>query len=206
MNRLIHPKRVPFGGEYVLNLPEKGMVGHGMNFPALLRSIKEWRRANSVPIGLGFEDEVEQVVCEKYPDECQGLTSALKSRNRNRSWSMWDVVRGTSAFIRQRLSSVDLVDQAEANRRSALCSKCPARMTFRKPCTGLCGVLIQLLASTGGKRTPTDNDTLGCSICRCYTKVAVWYDLKVQCVAVDESMKQAFDEVRKSYPCWKKCV
>jgi hypothetical protein len=202
MKRLIHQNRVPHGGEYRLNLPEKGMIGHGNNFETLIRSIMEWRRANSVPIGLGFEDEVEQAVCEKYPVECDGFAS---KRKRRKSWGMWDIVRGTSAFFRQKLSGADLVDQAEANRRSALCSKCPARITFSKPCSGLCAALVKLISSTGGKSTPTDSDTLGCGICRCWTKVAVWYALEIQCVGVDETMKQEFAEVRKEYPCWKDC-
>lgn len=201
-NRLIAPSRVPYGGQYVLNLPQKAMVGHGNNFAALLRSITEWRRANSVPIGLGFEDEVEQVVCELYPQECQAF---LAGKRRRKSWNMWDIVRGTSAFIRQKLSGVELVSQDEASRRSALCSKCPARVKFTKSCSGLCAALVKLLSSTGGKHTPTDDDLLGCSVCGCWIKVAVWYDLKIQCAAVDESMKQAFDEVRKEYPCWKDC-
>jgi hypothetical protein len=202
MNRLISPSRIPYGGQYILKLPEKGMVGHGNNFEALLRSIKEWRNANSIPIGLGFADEVEQAVCEKYAVECRGAGA----KRRGHSWGMWDIVRGTTAFIRQKLSSSDLVDQTEANRRSALCAKCPAQMTFSKPCSGLCAALVQMLSSTGGKTTPTDSDTRGCSICRCWTKVAVWYDLEVQCLSVDEEMKQEFAEVRKDYPCWKECI
>lgn len=202
MKRLIAPTRVPYGGQYRLKLPERGMVGEGNNFEALLKSISVWRKANSVPIGLGFADEVEQAVCEKYPQECNGVMS----KRRKRSWGMWDIVRGTTAFIRQKLSSVDLVSQEEANRRSELCSKCPARVTFSKPCSGICEALVKMLASTGGKQTPTDDDTRGCGICGCWVKVAVWYDLKIQCLSVDESMKEAFDEVRKEYPCWKQCV
>lgn len=203
MKHLHNSNRIPYGGAYVLNVPDKGIVGYGMNFPALLRSIREWRRANSVPVGLGFEAEVEAVVCEKYPAECD---DAIYGKPKKNSWSMGDVVRGTAAFVYQKISGIELVNQEEANRRSELCLNCPAKMTFKKPCSGLCTALVNLLSCTNGKTTPTDNDLVGCGICGCWTKVAVWYDLKVQCLGVDESMKVAFDEVRKEYPCWKKCV
>lgn len=201
MNRLKFKSRIPYGGSYSLNFPEKGMVGKGNNFDSLIRSLSEWRRANSVPIGLGFEDEVEQELCLLYPNEC----SPEGKRIRKRQWGMMDIVRGTIAFIAQKLSGESLVDQAEASRRSELCSRCPAAVEFRKPCTGLCSQLVELMSSTKHKHTPTDSDTRACSICRCWTKVAVWFPLSTQCVAVDAEMKQAFSDLQQTYPCWKKC-
>ncbi len=199
MNRLMFYKRVPYSGGYVLNLPEKAMVGQGMNFPALLRSIKEWRRANSVPIGLGFEDEVEKMVCDLYPQECSG---AIDGKPRKSRLSLSAVLRGTRVLLAFKLAGSPYVSQEEAERRASICASCVWNLDYAKPCNGNCGGLKEMVSAiVGGQKTSFDDRLKACGICGCTNAAQILMPLDVLEKGVTADMKEQFAAVEK---CWKK--
>ena len=199
--RLKNYSQPPYGGVYRVNDPDKGMVGEGYNYESLVNSVKAWRRANGVPIGLDFEPELEQFLCKMYPTECREETK--KPRPDNRLWSMHDIVRGSKVMFLHAVKGFPLVTQEEASRRSQICSTCPNRVKFHKPCTGLCPELVALIAAVGHRSTPYDNNQVACGICKCYVKVSVWLPLETQCIGVTPEMQEKFKDANW---CWKQCA
>ena len=63
--------RVPYGGGFKINRPDLGMVGTGTAFDMLDRNVRAYRKANGIPTGLGFSEELEQQISELYPDEAE---------------------------------------------------------------------------------------------------------------------------------------
>lgn len=198
MKHLHNFNRIPYGGAYVLNVPDKGIVGYGMNFPALLRSIREWRRANSIPVGLGFEAEVESVVCEKYPAECDDDSIPKPHKTK---LSVATVLHGTKVLLAFKLAGSPYVDQAEAERRAAICVACPWNQDYAKPCGGACGGLREVVtAIVGGRKTLADDRLRACSVCGCVNAAHIHLPLEILAKGVTDEMRKQFASVPN---CWK---
>jgi hypothetical protein len=194
---------VPYGGIYLLDLPEKGMVGSGTDFGMLLDRIREWRRANGVPIGLGFEEEVEREICPRYPDMC--YETDVRVPKLGGRLGLGDIVSGTKNLLRFKIAGSPLVSQEEANRRAAICAKCPWNTDFQMPCGGGCGALKGLAQQfIGNQTTPYDNNLKSCSICHCYNSVAVWLPVGIQWQTLNDEQKLQFEfAAESSMGCWK---
>jgi hypothetical protein len=204
MVKLKDKSQIPYGGGYKLDLPDLGMVAYGTEFMMLMTNIKKYRLANAFPIGLGLEDEVEQEVCKKYPTECSHCIPEMVPTAVKLTWS--DVVQGTMIVARHRLGGLSLVDQGEANRRAAICAKCPWKAKVELPCSYFCGELAELVrVMIGAREITSSNEThkQGCAVCRCYIDAMAWVDLKTQQSVLPESKREMFREVAKTYPCWK---
>jgi hypothetical protein len=207
MRRLIHKQRVPYGGSYRLNLPDKGMVGEGGSFEKICEQLRAYRRANAIPIGLGFEADVERELCVLYAVECEDFDPNMPEVRR---LGMDDVVRGTKVlaamvaeWAKYLVGAAEhpLVDQETANKRAERCATCKYNVTFNKPCSGLCPELaVVVKAIKGSRTTPHDHELRSCSICGCYTAAHVWPRLDL----LDKGLN---DEQRKQFTntpwCWK---
>jgi hypothetical protein len=195
---------VPYGGIFDLNLPEKGIVGKGTQFQSLCNDIRRYRKANAIPIGLGFEDEVEREVCAKYPAECNETDIRIPDRNRRCTFD--DVILGTKVMVRLKLSGNKLVSHEEANRRAKICSTCPNNITPALPCGGVCGELANVInAIVGGNGTPFDPKLNSCAICCCYLSASVWVPLEVQTPDLPDLYKLQFQTAKEMCGCWKEC-
>lgn len=203
----MHRQRVPYGGMYEVERPDLGLVGRGTNWEMILNNVYAWRKANSIPNGLGVEDQLEDLLCIMYPSECVSTDPEIP---RKRELSMQDVVRGTQVLVKVvahrilqivGLSDGPFVDQLEANRRAEICSRCPYNITYRKPCTGLCPELVAVIKAVKGDRhTPYDHEQKACSVCSCLTQANVWVRLDISLSGMDELMKKQFRHVNG---CWK---
>lgn len=204
MKKLIHINRVPYGGEYVLNRPDLGMVGSGSSFVQLEGRVRAYRHANSIPTGLGFQQELMQVVCEKYPQEC---TDAVPGEfSRPHKLGLNDVVLGTRiafSMVSKGLSGETVVvDDAEANRRAEICAQCAFNVPFTKPCGGYCGELRDLVRRLVGNKEVKGASNLGaCFLCHCFLESAVWVRLDIQVNPMPAELKAKFEAVER---CWKK--
>jgi len=199
MKRLHNTNRIPHGGSYVLNLPERGLVGSGMNFAAIVRSISEWRRANSIPVGLGFESEVEQALCSKYEVECD---DTVLSKPRKARLSLSTVLSGTKVLLAFKLAGSPYVTQEEANRRAATCSMCAWNQDYTKPCGGACGGLKEIVSQIiGNKTTPYDDKLKSCGVCSCFAAAHIWLPLNILENGVSSDQREQFAAINN---CWKK--
>lgn len=197
--RLIQTSRVPYGGSYTLNRPDLGMVGSGYMFDVLLDSIRAYRKANSIPVGLGFVDEVERVVCEQYPKECQECDpSKIPPRKR----TLADIINGSRVMLSHWWSGRKVVDRSVAEHRAQVCVSCPKNQTFVKSCTGVCPELNQVVnAITGAQGTQFDVQLHSCQICGCFIQAAIWVPLETQLSPLPDEMKAQFEATPN---CWKK--
>jgi hypothetical protein len=203
--RLKNQFQTPHGSHFRLNLPAQGMVGFGSDFPALVSSCKTWRKANAWPIGLGFEDELETVVCQHYGHECRMDTTNLPQPKGVMHGDT--IARGSRtllAIIKARVTGTfQLVSQDEANARAAVCNKCPWKVTMKYSCGGACGEILELITATADKETTPPMGEYACGICQCFLKAAVWTPLDLQLTSLEQSVKDEFQQVKAEYPCWK---
>lgn len=191
----------PYGGQYSLNLPEKGMKGTGTTLGMLLDKIKDYRRANGIPIGLEFESEVEREVCRFYPQECEESSPLIP--NTALRLSLSDVVDGTMNLLRFKLAGSPLVDQVEADRRAAICSRCPLNGQITTPCSGCDQIKKTVMAMVGNVSTPYDDRLQSCLICHCFNAAAVHIPLDIQNQSWSEQQKAQFQAAKNEYSCWK---
>jgi hypothetical protein len=199
--RLKELGQVPYGGGFEINRPDLGMVGSGTVFDMLDRNVRQYRRANGIPTGLGFSEELECAVCEKYPVECEPTDSNLPLKRR---LTLDDVVRGTKVLLALKLSGSQLVPKEEAERRGAICARCPLAMQFPKPCNGLCAELKTVVdAIVGGYTTSMDNDYRSCAICSCYIGSQIRLPYAVLEKGLTHQMKLEFQTASQSFGCWK---
>ncbi len=195
---------VPYGGLYQLDLPSKGFVGRGTSFNHIRDNIKEWRRANAVPIGLDFENELERELCLKFPQECSDSDPRIPSHEIR--ISMADAIHGTQVSIRHKLAGSPLVDQETADARAKICSACPFQGQVQFPCGSFpCGEMQNFVKGIiGSKSTKYDSQLKSCKCCHCWNSVSVWVPLDIQQSVLTEKQKDSFRYVLENYPnCWK---
>ena len=211
MENLLPPKArlrarhaVPYGGMFVLNRNDIGLVGAATAFDGLLRSCREWRKANGWPVGLGFEDEVEQALYAtgKYNAEFELQDARIPNRRRN--YNINDVVVGTRTMYAVKTNPEPLVDISEAERRAAICAGCPNNLSFSKPCGGICPELETVVrAIVGSARTSKDAELRQCAVCSCFLGVAVFVKTELQVNGLTQEQKQQFLYAHEQVKCWK---
>ena len=199
--RIRHIGQVPYDAPYKINKPELGMVGWGTTFDMLERNVREYRRANGMPTGLGFSEELETEICKLYPQECEVTDTILPLQRR---LTMDDVISGTKVVASLKAAGSPLVPKEEAERRGEICSRCKLCQPFPKPCNGLCAGLKTVVDSVvGGYTTQYDTDYRACSICHCFfsTQIRVPYEFLDK--GLDDSERAQFQEAHKLFGCWK---
>lgn len=203
--RLIAPGRVPYGGGYDINRPDLGFVGYGTAFEMLERRCRDYRKANALPWGIGTSEELEQIVCEKYPDECEHCDKDLPLKRR---LSMGDVVNGTKVLlelVKQRVLKGEsvLLPREQAQARLDKCTRCPLNITFPIPCSGLCPELGAIVSAIVGNQHLDGEDRRSCAVCGCFTSSQVWIPYDILEKGVDDQMKVSFQKARVNFGCWK---
>lgn len=196
--RLIADMRPPYGGEYQINRPDLGMVGRGYIFPVLVKSVIEYRKANSIPVGLGFEDELEQLVCQQYSKECEDQDEA---KVRKRPFTLSDIIAGTRVMFSHWMNDRKLVSREVAESRADKCVSCPHNEKFVKSCSGICPELSAIVSViTNHQGTNRDYRLHQCNICGCFLQSAIWMDLESQLKPLTDEQREAFTKVPN---CWK---
>ncbi len=202
MIRLTFRNRVPYGGLYSIKDKLTGQKITGTNFDMVMTNATNQRRANGVPMGLGFEDEVETWICESYPQECE-YQNPLIPRS-PKEVGMTQMVQGTRTMLAFLRSDQSLVDQGEAERRAAICAGCRFNQPFRMPCSGICGALLTLVEKIiNHQGTSRDADLKACSVCSCFNRAQVWVPLEVLDKGLTPELRSQFKSIDW---CWKKHV
>ena len=194
-------QQAPYGGMFVINRPDLGMVGRGTSFDMLLTNCRNYCRDNAIPTGLGFSQHLEQKICELYPDECEGADPNLPTHVK---LSFDDVARGTQVLAAFKAAGSPLVPRAEAIRRSEICSRCKLCVPFARPCGGLCGVLKTAVeAVIGGYDIPFDNDLRACGVCHCFAASHVRIPYQYLEQGLNDEMRTQFQAANQAFNCWK---
>lgn len=190
---------VPYGGMWRTRDRMTGIPVEGTNFNMVVNRIRDARKANGIPEGIGFEDEVEKWLCEDHPTECE-----LYDPNapRQRSLTITDVIHGTKVLLAFKMAGSPLVSAEEANRRAAICNGCQFNIQFPKPCSGICPDLKRVVEGIiGNQRTSLAQDNRSCSICGCFTESQVWLPLDILDRGLTDEMRNQFNSIPH---CWKK--
>lgn len=192
----------PYGGLFSLNLPSKGMVGRGTSFEHIRDNIRDWRKANAYPIGIGFEEELERELCLKFPQECIDADPRIP-RTIVRI-GVADVIQGTRMALKHKLAGSPLVDQDTANARAKICSTCPFCVSIQMPCGGICSELKQFIQTIiGSKTTPYDDHLKSCAVCHCWASIMCWVPLEIQQSVLSQEQKDSFRYAVETANCWK---
>ncbi len=200
--RLASRGRVPYGGGYRIKDPLSGCDLFGTTFDMVMAKAVASRKANGLPIGLGFDDEVEQWCCSAQPSECVDV-DPLKPRKKR--LTLDDMLRGAKVLMSFKLGGSKLVSKEEAERRAAICAKCWMNAGYQRPCS-VCQELADLVRSiTGGGKTSLDAKLHACHVCGCSLQASVWLGLGDQCKGVTEEMRKEFRYMKEVAGCWKTC-
>lgn len=201
MSRILQPH----GGAFHIEDPMTKYPLMGTHFEMLFNKAVAYRRANSLPMGLDFEDEIEAAVCARYPAECEHNKRAIGVSLV--APGLYDVARASMAMINHKLDGSQLVSQEEANRRAQICRNCPFRAQMTLPCSRCFSALENVVGwITGSRGTPFDEKLSACGICRCYISASVWLPVDVQCVGTTEEMREKFSVAKEVSNCWKQCA
>lgn len=190
---------IPYGGYYRILDPLTGIRVEAVTWDHLMTKVRDERRANGAPLGLELEDEVEQWACISHPDEVEVVDERLPKR---RSLGLDDVVRGTQVLLAFKMAGSPLVSQAEANRRAAICQRCPMNLMWTQGCS-VCSKMEDVVRSVvGGARTEHDQQLFSCNICGCSLKAAVHVPNDILNKANNAEMNRAFELASEAFSCW----
>jgi hypothetical protein len=183
-----------------INRPDLGFVGDGYMFEVLVRSVAHYRIANGIPIGLGFEDELEQALCGEYPQYC--TTDDPREPLKPVALGFKDVTLGTKVAASFAKSGFKTVTPEEAQSRANICRGCRFNVLFSKGCGGgICGELLDLVQKIVPHTQINDDGIEACYICHCYLKAAIWLPQETQWNPMSEHMKAQFKQAPEA--CWK---
>jgi hypothetical protein len=198
----------PFpGGMIHINRPDLGMVGAGYNFDTLLNQIRAYRRANAIPAGISFEDEVATEVCRVLGGNgCTEINRDPREPHPNRRLGVADVLHGSEFFAKQAALERPKVPVEEAIRRASICRNCKYNSQWARPCASWLCAGVGALISSVGQLPPTGMDDVlhSCKICGCLLRVAVHYDLELQQSVLTPKQKDEFRFMKEQgLVCWK---
>jgi hypothetical protein len=203
--RLLSRILMPHGGLFHIEDPLTKKPIEGTHFEMVYNRAVAYRKANSIPIGLDFEDELENAVCNAYPQECAVSKSALGVPSV--APGLYDVVRASAVMINHKVNDSELVSQEEANRRAQICRACPLRSQMTLPCSRCISALENVVGwITKSRGTPYDENLSACGVCRCFISASVWLPLSTQCLGVTDEQKEKFAFANQMFGCWKNCA
>lgn len=197
--QLTEPNRVPYGSEWRYQQPGFSEPITAPFWELLLQRVRDFRKANSLPIGLGFEEEIEAYVCAHQPSECSNFDT---DKIRPRKLTLSDIITGTRTMLSFWWNGKPIVQRAEAERRAAICVNCPNNVLFAKSCTGICAELREVVSDIiNHQGTQFDSRLHSCQICGCFLQASIWIDSKLQVDVLTPEQQAQFETVD---PCWKK--
>lgn len=198
MYKFINKNQVPPSG-YQFKDPDTGVILEARCYDHLIGIVREHRIGNGLePIP---EADIQHQNCSRLSPSA--FKQFCKSDDPAHSVDSvrlhaTDVARGTMAILRFKLAGSPLVSREEAERRAAICEKCPFNAPYRMPCAGMCGELLEVVKSiVGGERTSNDVKLHACAVCKCSLAAKVHVPLEIL-------RKSDTEEIANSYPstCW----
>tara|TARA_R110000868_G_scaffold64854_5_gene194630 strand:- start:6622 stop:7248 length:627 start_codon:yes stop_codon:yes gene_type:complete len=201
--QLKDPMMVPPTG-FVYTQPETGAKLDGQSMSGTISLMLRHRTANGLPRQT-FEEASEDL----QQQLCQQLGYAWCKNMVVESWSFrmdWDTIKaGTRtlmALAGEKLAGGNpYVDQAEAERRAAICCNCFAnkRMGECLSC-GLANLIQQLVAESVQPGATSKDDRLsGCMVCGCLLTKKVHVKDEIIKAGLSDKQKAAYAEIPA---CW----
>lgn len=200
MLALLNSDLTPPGGWTVLDR-HSGKRITANTYSDLLAAVKSHRRANNLPIGTAFEDEIQNDLCSALPPtskDCYECEGSVTPPPVPRGTTIDDAIRFIQTMGAALKSGAGFVSQEEAERRAEICAGC--EFNVRIGGCSSCRNLVKWVTGTiGGRHTSKDADLKGCAHCGCENRVAVHIDLAAQQSSLTETLNAQLPDF-----CWKK--
>lgn len=143
----------------------------GITWQALAKKVAQHRNNNNIPQDENLFNEIEQQMCDNMSVEDRlNYCDAGARLPKSIGWRQVEAFLKTAgAFI---ASGGVLVDQAEAERRAAICAACPLNVGMHG--CGVCRTTVDAFRATILQRsTSQDAGLLNCGVCGCENKTQV---------------------------------
>lgn len=196
--RLSQPSTVPPGGFRYLQ-KETGTTIRAASSTELKGAVIAHRRANSLPVGLEVDREIETQLCEQLPpgwcdrDGIPVLRLGLMA-------TFHQVLQGTAVMADWLAAGCGKVEPHEAERRAQICWRCEANVEIQGCSTCNLGALHNVVNRVAaGKATSVDHALHACAHCGCSNRAQIHLPL-------DILQRHIGDDLNSKLPdhCWKK--
>ena len=195
--KLVNDHKTPAGG-WRYRVPETGFLVKGGSFNQLNIFTRNHYIANSKPVPDNLNELLIDFMC-KNGAECEFDDVPVNSIRRGKSLEISDVIRFTGSLLHM-YATGGKVDQAEADRRAAICVGCPHNV----PTSGCLGCnsgslkrIVQTLSQHG--QTVHDSNLQSCEFCGCLTRSLVWFPIETLSKFTNAQENNALPQ-----HCWKK--
>jgi hypothetical protein len=179
--------------------PETGHKSASNDYWSWMEAVRSHRKANNLPMPDNIEAIAEDQLCGTLPPHLclyeQGDAPPSDTRI-----DFSDVVDWLKAIGSKIISGEEYVNQAESERRAAICVSCPLNVTIVGGCGGGCKKIAEFFTPGMTKlKTKQDNRLRSCAVCRCYNAIQAHFPLAI----LEENDNP---ERQERYPefCWKK--
>lgn len=165
----------PFSGpsRFEFKDPDTGFLFQGSTRSDLVRRIVSYRAQNGLEKIVELDKVIDNYLC--HLPENKGKCNKLQLER-----GLLPSIKGGIALLHN-LWFKDQVDQKEADRRSAICARCPYNVFPDK------GPFIawsdEIAEASVGERRSINHDKIGnCAVCSCPLRAKVWYggEIKVE--------------------------
>jgi len=195
MLRFTDPNITPPGGNFVYKQAETSWEFKDPSLNRLIKQVKVHRIANSIPIGVETNQEIEDASCreilEKYPNY-SGCTDQNNTKIGNQSIGLSEVISWGQAMIQLGING--FAPPEEAERRASICAVCPKNKAVQG-CFGCRGATAIMDKLRGSRRTKYDSRLEVCEACSCVIRSLVHFPDE----AIDKSHS---DDLPYAPTCW----
>jgi hypothetical protein len=204
--KLRQTSMVPPGG-YWYREPSTGVIRDGQSLVGTIKQTVEHRLSNNLP-RQSFEEareDIECQICQRIPPEfCTDPRCSVVAPERVTTRMLITGSLALWKWISSKLSGREpFVDQAEADRRAAICARCFLNVAKLQSCSNCAKgeTLREAIGVTIGDRTTNRDGALGaCGVCGCLNRITVWFSGEI----ISETMTDDLRAKYKTVPgCWK---
>lgn len=165
-----------------------------ITFPSLVGKVATHRNNNKIPIGDDLAAEIENWICQNM-ELADQIAHCSKGRRLPKSVH-WGYIESFLKFVGAHIQNGGkLVEQSEAERRAAICAKCPLNMGISG--CGVCRSTVNAFkADILQRHTEQDAVLQACGVCGCENKSQVHVPIEV--------LRKSSDKDYSVNPqCWK---
>lgn len=186
--------------KFTYRFPQDGFVATANCKTDWFAAIEKHAKDNSYDLPENWREIAEDALCRRLSGEwCIGGTPNSFVNTR---FTLDDFLRGTKVLGSFALSSDEVVDPSEAERRALICSRCPVNV--RVPGCSTCSGMANAIAEAKGARgTKYDHLLLACGVCHCSNESQVWVPAEHLAKGVTPEMMQTYREIDETGECWK---
>lgn len=177
-----------------------GTVIMGADVKTWYAKIQKHYSDNGYALPYDFREIAQDQWCRTSPPGWCQYENGTGYTGINVHISLNDLLNGMNVLVSIAASPDPLVDQAEADRRAAICAACPANVLVPgcAPCVGISNLVVGI---KGKKTTKADAYLKTCGLCKCSNEAQVWIKHEILMKGTDGATLMAMKTVNEE--CWK---